>query len=270
MRFLLPFISLCLALTFSSCDKWLIPHKDFVTFNNIKSDSVENILNKTEIYIQPEDQLNITVATPDPEAMKIFNTGSGEANPYALQNPSNVQDFIGYIVDSDGNIDFPIVGRIKVAGMTITTAKNLLNDKLQVYLKQAVINVRFLNLRVTVMGEVKKPGTIKFSSKRLTVLEAIGEAGDLTDYANRDSVLIIREKDGKRSTARLNLQDRNILSSPYFYLEQHDVVYIAPTIHKEYILKDKADRRIPIISAIISAVSATIGTLAYIYLIFKK
>ncbi len=270
MRSSLLLFSLCLLLTLSSCDKWLIPHEDLVTFQKIQTDSVGIIANKTEIYIQPEDQLVISVATPDPEAMKIFNSGSGDANPYVLQNPQNVENFVGYIVDADGNIDFPIVGRIKIAGLTVTAAKNLLSDKLQVYLKQTVINMRFLNLRVTVMGEVRKPGTIKFSSKRLTILEAIGEAGDLTEYANRTNVLVMREKDGKRSTARLNLQNANLLSSPYYYLEQHDVVYVEPTIHKEYALKDKVDRRIPIISAIISAVSASVGTLAYLYLIFKK
>ena len=270
MRFLIPFVSLCLLLTFTSCDKWLIPHKDIVSFQNIKSELVEDISNKSEILIQPEDQLNISVATPDPEAMKIFNSGSGDANPYVLQNPVNIDNFVGYIVDSDGNIDFPIVGRIKISGMTITAAKNLVSEKLQVYLKQAVINMRFLNLRVTVIGEVKKPGTIKFSSKRLTVLEAIGEAGDLTDFANRDSVLVIREKDGKRSTMRLNLRDQNLLSSPYYYLEQHDVVYVAPTIHKEYSLRDKVDRRTPIISVIITAISAAVNTISVIYLLFKK
>lgn len=270
MRFLLHVVLFSLLVAFSSCDKWLIPHEDYVTFQKIKSDSVENVLNKTEIFIQPEDQLNISVATPDPEAMKIFNSGGGDANPYILQNPQNIENFVGYIVDADGNIDFPIVGRIKISGLTITTAKNLLNDKLQVYLKQAVINMRFLNLRVTVMGEVKKPGTIKFTAKRLTILEAIGEAGDLTEYANRTNVLVIREKDGKRSTQRLNLQNSNLLSSPYYYLEQHDVVYIEPTVHKEYALKDKVDRRTPIIAAIISAVSAGVGTLAYIYLIIHK
>jgi len=254
MRYFL-FFSL-LTLSVCSC----IPYKDTVSFigiHNIKVDTAQVITNRHEILIQPDNLLNIQVQSLDPDINKAFN--AMETSPQVFQNPQSVESFVGYYVDSEGFIDFPIVGKIKLAGLSITQAKNLVTEKTGAYLKGAAINIRFLNSKVTVLGEVKKPGIVKFSNKRITVLEALGEAGDFTDYAKRDTILIIREVGGLRTTARLNLQDRTFLTSPYYYLEQNDVIYVEANIHKAPSLKDKTDKALPIASVIISAILSIIS-----------
>ncbi len=241
-----------------------IPYKDTVGFtgiHDIKIDTAQLITNRHDILIQPDNLLNIQVQSLDPDINKAFN--ASETSPQVFSNPQNVENFVGYYVDSEGNIDFPIVGKIKVSGLTITQAKNLVTEKTSTYLKGAAINIRFLNLKVTVLGEVKKPGVVKFSNKRITVLEAIGEAGDFTDYAKRDTILIIREIGDRRTTERLNLQDKAFLTSPYYYLEQNDVIYIEPTKHKALSIKDKSDKVIPVASIIISSIISLITLIIY-------
>ncbi len=264
MRYFL-FILLC---SFSICS--CIQYKEIVGFqgiHNIKVDTAEIIANRHDMLIQPDNLLNIQVQSLDPDINKAFN--AMEASPQVFQNQQNVENFVGYYVDSDGNIDFPIVGKIKVSGLTITQAKNLVTEKTSTYLKGAAINMRFLNLKVTVLGEVKKPGVVKFSNKRITLLEAIGESGDFTEFAKRDTVLLIREVGDKRTTARLNLQDKSFLSSPYYYLEQNDVVVVEPLQFKIHSLKDKSDKTIPFVTAGASVLSAIAAVIAYIILVKK-
>ena len=254
MRYFL--IALICSISLYSC----IPYKDTVSFtgiHDIKIDTAQTILNRHDILIQPDNLLNIQVQSLDPDINKAFN--AAETSPQVFTNQQNIENFVGYYVDSEGFIDFPIVGKIKVGGLTITQAKNLVTEKTSTYLKGAAINMRFINLKVTVLGEVKKPGIVKFSNKRITILEALGEAGDFTDYAKRDTVLIIREIGDQRTTARLNLQDKTFLTSPYYYLEQNDVIYVEATKHKAPSLRDKSDKALPIASVVISAVLSIIS-----------
>lgn len=258
MRYLL------LLLVCTICIYSCIPYKDTVGFtgiHNIKVDTSQLITNRHDILIQADNLLNIQVQSLDPDINKAFN--ATETSSQVFANPQSVENFVGYYVDSEGNIDFPIVGKIKVGGLTITQAKNLVTEKTSTYLKGAAINIRFLNLKVTVLGEVKKPGVVKFSNKRITVLEAIGEAGDFTDYAKRDTILIIREIGDRRTTERLNLQDKSFLTSPFYYLEQNDVIYIEPTKHKALSIKDRSDKVIPIASIIVSSIISLITLIIY-------
>ncbi|HMO39139.1 MAG TPA: polysaccharide biosynthesis/export family protein [Saprospiraceae bacterium] len=225
---------LCLLLSsLSSC----VTHQQLLNFQGeeLPLNQPEDILNAVNLRIQPEDLLRITVHSYDEEAAAPFNiegTEQGGGNRMMMggggQNSQGLELFMGYFVDREGMIDFPVLGRVPVAGLTLEEAKFKLLDMLQTYLKDAVVNMRFLNFKVTVLGEVNLPGTVRLTNKRVTVLEALGMAGDLTPYANRANILIIREHEGKRVYERLNLQDNSVFVSPYFYLMQNDVVYIEP------------------------------------------
>jgi polysaccharide export outer membrane protein len=217
---------------------------------------VEKIAEKTQIRVQADDILNITIYGINPETVKPFNTMSLEGgNAQILQNPQTMDLVFGYLVDKEGFVDLPIIGRMEVMNLTITQVKAKIVDVLKKYLTEPVVNVRLLNFRVTVIGEVLKPGLVRLTNERLTLLEAIGQAGDLTLYANRTNILIIREKDGQRLLGRVNLQKKDFFNSPFFYLQQNDVVYVEPIREKVTTGSDWATRSLPFISTGISVIS---------------
>ena len=134
----------------------------------------------------------------------------------------------------------------------------MLSTRLKDYLKDPVVNIRFLNLKVSVLGEVFKPGTIRLTNKRLTIFEAIGMAGDMTPYSNRSNIVIIREKNGQRMIKRLNLQSSSIFKSPFYYLQQNDVVYIEPNKTKVNTVADKSSKLVSYISVVVSVLTLTL------------
>ena len=255
--------TIALAVSLSSC----VSHQELVNFNQaqLPYGSPENILNAMELKIQPEDLLRITVHSFDPLAAAPFNIEPEGQNNMQMavqggQGGSNsLELFMGYFVDQEGAIDFPVLGRIEVAGLTLEQAKFKIYDLLQPYLSDAVVNMRFLNFKITVLGEVNAPGTVRLTNKRVTLLEAIGMAGDLSDYANRTNVLVIREQAGSRQYARLDLQSADIFSSPYFYLQQNDVVYVEPIKARVATVADPAQRIIGYASAGLSIVTLIIA-----------
>ena len=175
--------------------------------------------------IMPKDLLTITVNTLKSDAAAPFNPTLNSVAGMAANSQ-------GYLVDNDGNIDFPLVGRIHVAGLTKTACQDLIKDKILPYLSKSenpLVTVRMSSYRVTVLGEVKAPGVIQVTTEKMSLLEALAQAGDLTLYGKRDNVMLIREDaSGKKTIHRLNLNDANIINSPYFYLQQNDVVYVEP------------------------------------------
>jgi polysaccharide export outer membrane protein len=171
-----------------------------------------------------------------------------------------MRPLIGYLVDSGGFIDFPILGRIQAAGITTAELKINLIKQLEPYLKNPVVVVRFLNFRITVLGEVFQPSSFVFPNERVTVLDALGLAGDMTPYANRTNVLVVRELNGQRSFARLNLQDRHIFESPFFFLQQNDVIYVEPLEAKTSTVRDQTQRILPWLS-VISSLTTLVLTL---------
>ena len=255
--------TIALAVSLSSC----VSHQELVNFNQaqLPYGSPENILNAMELKIQPEDLLRITVHSFDPLAAAPFNIEpEGQQNLQMVnqqgQGGSNsLELFMGYFVDQEGFIDFPVLGRIEVAGLTLEQAKFKIYELLRPYLKDAVVNMRFLNFKVTVLGEVNAPGTVRLTNKRVTLLEAIGMAGDLSDYANRTNVLVIREREGSRQYARLDLQSAEIFTSPYFYLQQNDVVYVEPIRARVATVADPAQRIISYASAGLSVITLIIA-----------
>lgn len=177
--------------------------------------------------LQPGDILAISVTADDVRATQPFNQVSpyqGSSGTIQATNP-----FIPtYTIDGNGEIDFPKVGKIRLAGKTRTEAMDVLRAEVSKYIVDPGISMVLRNFRVTVLGEVKTPGTFTIENDRLTILEALGLAGDMTIYGERKNVLIIREQDGKKQEFRLNLTKRETMNSPGYYLTQNDVVYVEP------------------------------------------
>ena len=182
--------------------------------------------------IMPKDQITISVNTTTPEASVPFNLLLQNAYTQGRTVSSGGQTLMPYLVDNDGFINFPIVGRMKVGGLTKAEAEQLVTEKIRPYMAESenpVVTVTMASYSVSVLGEVNRPGTFQVSREKITILEALAQAGDLTIYGVRDRVKLIREDaTGKKSIETLNLCDANIINSPYYYLQQNDVVYVEP------------------------------------------
>ena len=192
-----------------------------ITYLSNLGNSVENtsqVVQRPNIVIQPDDRLSITVSSLSVESNAIFNANTSVG----------IEDLTGYVVNEQGFIDFPLVGEVKLAGLTKSEATETLIRKLNEYVKRPIVSIKFLNFRVTVLGEVARPSSYNIGSDHVNIFEALGLAGDMTVYGKRENVLLIREKDKVRTTTRLNLNDKEILNSPYFYLQQNDIIYIEP------------------------------------------
>ena len=181
--------------------------------------------------IMPKDQLSISVNTTTPEASLPFNLLL--QNEYTQgRSMSSAGMLMPYLVDNEGFITFPIIGRLQVAGLTKSEAEKLIFEKIRPYMadnENPVVTVRMSSYSVSVLGEVARPGSFQVSREKITILEALAQAGDLTIYGVRDKVKLIREDaTGKKQIVTLNLNDANIVNSPYYYLQQNDVVYVEP------------------------------------------
>lgn len=216
--------SIVIVFFFSACNS----SKNVVYFNNI-TDTTFKTLMEVQPIIQKNDLLSISVSSLNPEATLLFNSPNIPTVTSTTANGTSAQ-MTGYLVNADETIQFPVLGTLKVGGLTKkqlsdTLTKKLVNKKLLV---DPIVNVRFLNFRVTVLGEVAKPTVVSVANERISILEAIGLAGDLTIYAKRDNVLLIREENNERIVKRVNLNNSDIFSSPYYYLKTNDIVYAEP------------------------------------------
>ena len=179
--------------------------------------------------IQANDILSVVVSSLNPEATEIYNQPNNIA--YNAVNPSgNLTQGVGYLVKNDGNIQLPGLGNIVAAGLTIDQLEKKLMAEFESrkLLTQPIVIVRFLNFRVTVLGEVGHPTVISVPNDKISILEAIGLAGDLTIYARRDNILLIREEDGAKIHVRLDIGSKNLFNSKYYYLKSGDVIYVEP------------------------------------------
>lgn len=199
-----------------------------VYFSDIDSQSNYNVKIESSVdpEIQPDDLLKITVSSLSQESNMLFNAGILTTTGNNAISTSPLND--GYLVDKEGEINFPVLGKIKIGGLTKDEAIEEVSFRLREYVKDPIVNIRFMNFKVTVIGEVNRPSTFTVATEKITILEALGLAGDMTAYGKRENVLVIRDKDGVRSANRLNLNDKSILNSPYYYLTQNDVVYVEP------------------------------------------
>jgi polysaccharide export outer membrane protein len=205
--------------------------KDIAYFQNKTKNHPEAIDNEAGIVIQPKDMISIVVSSRNPELVTMFNLPvvSYQAGSEIVSGAGQ-QRLLGYVVDEEGNIDFPVLGPIKVAGLTRWELSGLIKNRLikEKYLSDAVVTVEFMNLKVAVIGEVNSPGLYSIEGDKVTVLQALALARDLTIFGRRDNVSVIREQDGKRVIYEINLTDVDLFKSPAYYLQQNDVVYVQP------------------------------------------
>lgn len=195
---------------------------------------VENTVQQGNLYdakIMPKDLLNIVVSCTNPELAMPFNlmtVGSGSAASGNAQGGS--QSTQAYLVDNEGKINFPVLGELKVSGLTKNEAEQLIVEKLKPYIKETpIVTVRMVNYKISVIGEVARPGTFTISNEKVNLLEALAMAGDMTIYGIRDNVKLIREgADGKQQIITLDLNKAETLLSPYYWLQQNDIVYVTP------------------------------------------
>lgn len=185
---------------------------------------------KTPLYdarIMPKDLLTITVSTSDPEASLPFNLIVASGGNSNNMSSTNLQQ---YLVDNNGNVDFPVLGPLHIGGLTKSQAEKLIKGKLRTYIKEdPIVNVRMTNYKISVMGEVASPGTFTITNEKVNIMEALAMAGDMTVYGQRDNVKLIREDaQGQRTIIPLDLNDAEIILSPYYYLQQNDVIYVTP------------------------------------------
>jgi polysaccharide export outer membrane protein len=223
------FVPLCSVILLASCGSV----KNVAYFQN--SDYID--VNRSEyLYdarIMPKDVLTITVSTVNPEAAAPFNL---IVRPTLQNTASSIASTGGslqtYLVDNKGCIEFPVLGTLEVGGLTKSLCEKMIHDKIMPYLnvnENPVVTVRMSNYKISVLGEVNRPGMFIVGNEKINILEALAQAGDLTIYGVRDKVKLIRENErGKKEIHTLNLNDADIISSPYYYLQQNDIVYVEP------------------------------------------
>lgn len=184
----------------------------------------------TEPTIQPDDIMSVSIFTVDPTTSMVVNQVGAQAtsstNPQAALTATPATG--GFLVNKNGEIDLSIVGTIKIAGLTTFQATELIKQKASVVYKDPNVQVRFANFKVTVLGEVGRPASYVLPNERVSVLDALGLAGDLTIFGKRENILLIRDNGGKKEFARLNLNNTQLFNSPFFYLKQNDVIYVEP------------------------------------------
>ena len=245
--------------------------KDIAYFQNKVVDHPEQIDKHAGIVIQPKDMLSIVVSSRNPELVAMFNLPviSYQAGSEVVTS-SYQQRLMGYVVDNEGMIDFPVLGPIKVSGLTRWELSELIKKKLidGGLLTDAVVTVEFMNFQASVIGEVNSPGTYTIQGDKVTILQAISLARDLTIFGLRENVSVIRERDGERVIYEVNLCDVSMFNSPAYYLQQNDVVYVQPSEIKarQSTTDDKSLRMTSIFvsggSLLVSLASLIIGILS--------
>lgn len=210
--------------------------KDVAYFQGIDKLTASQIEKMNQTYVTKicaDDMLTITVTAWDPTVTTPFNP---PVYAYAMQGETNVgaaAQLHTYLVDQEGNINFPVLGELHVEGLQKQELNKVLEEKISKYIKEPIVNVQIVNYRVTLMGEISRPGGISVRNDRLSILDAIGQSGDLTINANRKNIMVIRDNNGKKEYGRIDLTDPALFASPYYYLRQNDVVYVEPNDAKK-------------------------------------
>lgn len=254
----------------SSC----ISHKQLLILNEgntFNADSLASFANMPPIYIQPDDRLMVRVTAFDPELAEPFNSGmmgivaGGQGQNGQMQQQIGMQGFgnnngnnpmqnmMGVLVDNLGNVELPVIGTIHLGGMTIEKAKEKLYGIYAEYLTNFSADIMFLNKRVTVTGEVARPGVITMDRNRMSVLEVIQKAEGITPFSNTENVTVIREINGERVFAQLSLKDRDVVNSPFFYVYPNDIVYLQPIKAKTFTAQTSFLTGLNILTTLVSA-----------------
>lgn len=219
---------LLLAVSLVSCNT----SKEILYFQDVVVNQSEAIEGARDITVQPKDQISIMVSSKDPQLAALFNLTRVQyrAGATDLRSSSNNGEISGYTLDEKGDIDFPVIGTLHIAGMTKSQIAALIKKRLvkEDLVKDPVVTVEFMNLYFSVLGEVKAPGKYGITKDQISLLEAISMAGDLTIYGKRDAIFVIREESGERVTHWVDIRSKDFFKSPVYYLKQNDVVYVQP------------------------------------------
>ncbi|WP_307445588.1 polysaccharide biosynthesis/export family protein [Chryseobacterium sp. SORGH_AS_1048] len=208
---------------------------------DIENVALDNSIKNSRTTLQPGDQLIITVSAKDMDVVKPFNqvySSASTITQYSQPSSNNLPQQIPvsgptYSVDTDYNITFPQIGKISVKDENIETLKTKLTSLLREYIKDPIVDAKLINFRVSVLGEVARPGTYVLPDGNATLLSALGLAGDLTTYGVRTNVLVVRNVDGVFTKERINLTSAQFINSPYYYLKQNDIIYVQPNANRE-------------------------------------
>jgi polysaccharide export outer membrane protein len=242
------------AIILTSC----VSQKEITYFqsNEAMGDNLEMVIDQNYIAkIQTGDILGIYVSSLSPEASAMFNPFSSTQIAASMSN-QNIQSnapipATGFLVDDNGNIVLPLIGKIKLGGKTTKDATDIVKNMLDTYLQQPTVNIRILNFKISVLGEVTRPSVYTVPNEKITLTEALSLAGDLTIHGKRTNVLIIRETDGKKEFSRIDLTKRDVFNSPYYYLHPNDVIYVEPGKGKT----TATDRTVQLAPLVISALT---------------
>lgn len=215
------FLTFGLILAFASCAS-----NKKIHYLQKAGEEMENAL-KYENTLQPDDNLLIIVTAANADLVQDFNMSFLYSRSTEMMSNTDNSGYT-YLIDQNGEIDFPILGKIKMAGLTRIEAENLIKQKLSGYIADPGVNLRVTNFKVSVIGEVARPGTQEVKGDRITIFEALSAAGDLTIYGKRKDVMVIREKDNVKKITQVDLTNPDIVKGPYYYLAHNDVVYVKP------------------------------------------
>ena len=245
------------------------PKKTVYFKENIKLDTIvqtRTIYPPAEAIVQPDDILAINVTSisslldKNVNQLSIYNSGGTPFSVLATSGSLAASgQTSGFLVDAAGNIDFPIVGKVKVAGFTIRQVKEIMVDKLDSLVKNPVVEVRIINYKVTILGEVVRPGAILAPNQKINIIDALAAAGDSPLTGRRDNILVIRETAGRQERVRLNLNSSEVFNSPYYYLHQNDVVYVEPIKLRRLENNEFIRFYLPVISSVLSTGLAVYG-----------
>lgn len=247
---------MAVAMIVSSCASY----KDILYFQDIDQVKIDKLATEYEAVIKKDDRLSILVSGPDKTVCAPYNLTLGELTTASTSsNPEN--SALTYLVDSDGNINFPTLGMIKVEGMTRQQLVTYLTQIIGRDVKDPVVSVSFKNYKITVLGEVRAPGTYVMESEKNNILQALGKAGDLNLTAKRDGILLIREVDGEMKHYSIDLRSSELLDSPYFFLQQNDVIYVPANESRVA----TANTATGIWSVVLSSITTSIAVLGLIF-----
>jgi polysaccharide export outer membrane protein len=243
MRYSLLYLLLLVIGLLGSCAASKKAYRDIPYFKDLPDSAMATIQNARykQLTIQPDDILSITIQTLDPTANSIFSqgvssslqgSGASPSMPVGMGGSAAAAAPTGYLVDKDGQIELPLLGTFHLAGMTTLQARDTIQQAAAHYYKQPAVYVRFSNFKVTILGEVSRPGTYTLPNERNTLFDALGLAGDLTIFGKRTNVLMIRDSAGYSRMIRFSLNSKDLVRQDYFFLRQNDVLYVEPNKSK--------------------------------------
>jgi len=237
--------------------------KEIIYMQDIDEVKLDEITSRYEAKIKKDDLLTIVVSGPDKQVVMPYNLTLSDTSYGNAYNPENTT--LPYLVDSNGEINFPILGKIKVEGMTRSQLVEYLTEEISMDVKDPIVYVSFKNYKITVLGEVRSPGTYTMQSEKITIFQALSCAGDLALTADRDGMILIREVDGRNTYHRIDLRSAEFMNEDYFFMQQNDVIYVPASAKRVA----AATTNTAIWSIVLSTVTSAIAVVSFIFSVSK-